>query len=79
MTTLHIRPAIAGTIVRMPDRAMRPLAAEGETVDDSMFWRRRLLLGDVALCAGPSPSPAAASAPSAVDEVSALLSAVPTA
>lgn len=47
---LRLKPAVTDTIVRNPDRAMRPLAADGELVPASAFWHRRLLADDVVDC-----------------------------
>jgi hypothetical protein len=44
---LFIKPAVEGSVVRQPDRAMKPLDAAGEWVVDNEFWQRRLLLKDV--------------------------------
>lgn len=45
--TLNLRPA-PGLIVRDP-RTAQPLPAEGGTVPDNGYWRRRLRDGDVQL------------------------------
>ncbi|MGD9657098.1 MAG: DUF2635 domain-containing protein [Methylocystis sp.] len=44
---LHVKPAREGAIVRRPESNMRPLDPDGEEVPDNLFWRRRLLNGDV--------------------------------
>lgn len=46
MSKRTIKPAQDGLIVRRPDNA-RPLAANGESVEWSAFWQRRLNEGDV--------------------------------
>lgn len=46
MSKRTIKPAQDGLIVRRPDNA-RPLAANGEAVEWSAFWQRRLNEGDV--------------------------------
>ena len=43
--TLFLKPA-AGRFVRDPV-SRRPLAAEGEVKPASLYWRRRLMSGDV--------------------------------
>jgi hypothetical protein len=63
--TMFIKPATEGAIVRMPERAMRPLAAAGEPVDDNFFWQRRLLHGDVVRAEPAEPAPAEDAAPAA--------------
>lgn len=57
-TKLFIKPAVAGRIVRQPDRDMRPLDQHGEFVVDTVFWRQRLLHGDVIEAAPPQEAPA---------------------
>lgn len=42
-----VRPAVAGAIVRQPDRDMQPLRPAGDFVPDNLFWRRLLENGDV--------------------------------
>lgn len=44
---MFVKPAIEGAMIRIPERDMRPLAAEGEEVADNSFWFRRILFGDV--------------------------------
>ena len=44
---IRVKPAEAGTIVRNPDRKLRPLADAGELVPHTVFWTRRLRAGDV--------------------------------
>jgi hypothetical protein len=64
--TIFIKPATEGAVVRMPERAMRPLAATGEAVDNSFFWQRRLLHGDVVKAdAEAAATPALEAAPPA--------------
>lgn len=48
MTQKTIRPAQVGAIVRRPDNT-RPLAADGEPVDWSVYWQRRLDDGAIEL------------------------------
>ncbi len=47
MSKLFVKPAVEGAMVRQPDRDMTPLSQDGAWVADTMFWRRRILLGDV--------------------------------
>lgn len=44
--TIYVKPAEPGAIVRDPANR-RPLLAEGAEVPETMFWRRRLMHGDV--------------------------------
>ncbi len=62
---LNVKPAKPGTRVRNPSRGYRPLGDAGEIVPDNLFWRRRLMQGDVVLvtaddgnAAGAAPPPA---------------------
>lgn len=62
MSKLFVKPAIAGAMVRQPDRDMTPLPQEGAWVADTMFWQRRIMLGDVVEApppveAAPAPEP----------------------
>lgn len=45
---MRIKPAHAGAVIRDP-HTKRELPAEGGTVPDNTFWRRRLADGDVVL------------------------------
>ncbi len=44
---MFVKPAVEGSLVRIPERDMRPLNAEGEEVPENSFWHRRILQGDV--------------------------------
>jgi hypothetical protein len=54
MATERVKPALGkdGTpmLVRMPERAWRPLDPEGEEVEVNEWWARRLAQGDVERC-----------------------------
>ena len=54
MKTQFLKPA-AGLLVRL-ENATRHLAAGGETVVMSSYWRRRLRDGDVAEAKPPKPA-----------------------
>ncbi|MDB5596285.1 MAG: hypothetical protein JWM36_3246 [Hyphomicrobiales bacterium] len=53
---LFVKPA-AGAILPNPDRMFAPLAADGELVPDTAFWRRRIIAGDVTREAVPAETP----------------------
>ncbi len=44
---MFVKPAVEGALIRIPERDMRPLSAEGEEVPETQFWFRRILFGDV--------------------------------
>ncbi len=44
---MFVKPAVEGTLIRIPERDMRPMLAEGEDVPETQFWYRRILFGDV--------------------------------
>lgn len=44
---MFVKPAIEGAMIRIPERDMRPMLAEGEDVAENSFWFRRILFGDV--------------------------------
>lgn len=46
MTTRFIKPAEAGLVVRRPENR-KPLAADGEPVEWTSYWQRRLDDGSV--------------------------------
>ncbi|WP_312929105.1 DUF2635 domain-containing protein [Stutzerimonas nitrititolerans] len=46
MTQRTIKPAEPGLVVRRPENG-KPLAAQGEPVEWSAYWQRRLNEGDV--------------------------------
>jgi hypothetical protein len=50
---IFIKPADPATVVRQPDRDMRPLAENGEWVTSTPFWELRLLHRDVVETAPP--------------------------
>lgn len=52
---MFVKPAVEGALIRIPERDMRPLAAEGESVPDTQFWFRRVLFGDVVEVPTPAP------------------------
>lgn len=45
-TRVHVKPA-AGRAVRMPERQHQLMPPEGMEVPHSVYWRRRLAVGDV--------------------------------
>lgn len=51
MALIKIKPAKEGNIIRHPGN-MRPLSQEGEEVEHSSFWERRIKDGDVILIDG---------------------------
>lgn len=56
---LFVKPA-EGVVLPNPDRMFQPLAAEGDLVPDTVFWRRRIAAGDVTRQALPQEAPAPA-------------------
>lgn len=62
-TRVHVKPA-EGRSVRMPERNMALLPAEGQPVPHNMYWQRRIADGDVvivgALATKPKPKGATA-------------------
>lgn len=46
-TQIHIKPATADLKIRLPDRPMEFLPAEGALVEKNTFWLRRLRDGSV--------------------------------
>jgi hypothetical protein len=59
MSAIRVTP-VAGARVRNPSRDFAVLPAAGDTVPDSLFWRRREIAGEVAItdpAAEPAPSP----------------------
>ena len=53
---MFVKPAVEGSVVRIPERNMRPLLQEGEEVAESQFWFRRILFGDVVMVQVPKPA-----------------------
>jgi hypothetical protein len=51
-----------GAILPNPDRMFAPLAAEGELVPDTAFWRSRIMAGDVTRETVPAAAPQAPAA-----------------
>jgi hypothetical protein len=45
--SLHVKPAVDGALVRQPHREYTPLPPEGAFVPDDLYWRRRIMHGDV--------------------------------
>ena len=45
-TRVHVKPA-EGRSVRMPERNMALLPAEGQPVPNNVYWQRRIADGDV--------------------------------
>lgn len=56
---IKVKPVLAGAVIRDP-HTRQPLPNEGAEVEDSNFWRRRIIAGDVVLMgieeAAPPPS-----------------------
>lgn len=44
---IYIKPAVPGSIVRYPDRMGKTLPDEGDRVEKTPFWVRRLRDGSV--------------------------------
>lgn len=60
MPQILIKPASDDLVIRDPDDQMTPLPAGGKAVEESTYWRRRLLDGDVVITdqvAAPEPAP----------------------
>ena len=55
-----IKPARAGLLVRDHQSKLRPLPAEGKSVDWDVTWARRLRDGDIVIVAKPEPRKEAA-------------------
>lgn len=53
MALIFIKPAVAGNIVRHPEKLAYTIAQEGEYVEDSNQWQRYLRHGDVVLAEPP--------------------------
>lgn len=49
---IKVKPAMPGAHIPFPDRA-QPLSAEGERVEESSYWNRLLMEGDVLRVAEP--------------------------
>lgn len=54
MPKIFIKPAVAGHIVRHPEKMQHVIAQDGEWVESSMAWHRKIAHGDVVLCNPPS-------------------------
>jgi hypothetical protein len=52
MTTLFLKPAEPGAVVRFPGDPRRVLAADGEDLDLTPFWQRRINDGSVVIAQG---------------------------
>lgn len=52
---LFVKPANAGAVIRDP-RTKRQLSDKGGRVPDSVFWRRRLIAGEVVEIAEATPA-----------------------
>jgi hypothetical protein len=59
---IFVKPAVDGALVRRPHREFTPLPQGGDFVPDNMYWRRRILHGDVIEATPPEPAPEAPAA-----------------
>lgn len=59
MAKIFIRPAVHGHIIRHPEKMQHIISQEGEWVEDSMAWQRKLVHGDVVISQPPSEKQAA--------------------
>ncbi|MBI1214551.1 MAG: DUF2635 domain-containing protein [Alphaproteobacteria bacterium] len=53
---ITVRPARPGLLVPNPENKHEPLKADGETVTQSTYWRRRLLDKDVVIVKPAAPA-----------------------
>jgi Protein of unknown function (DUF2635). len=58
MTRIFIKPAVAGQIIRHPQKLNYRIKQEGEWVKNSREWERMLLQGDIVLAQPPVVAPA---------------------
>lgn len=42
MSSLYVKPAVEGSIVRQPHRSFKPLPPHGAMVPKTVYWARRL-------------------------------------
>ncbi len=53
MTRLYVKPAVADSVVRVPERDGEPLPPEGAFVPKNQYWLTRRRHGDVVECKPP--------------------------
>jgi len=53
---IFIKPAVAGHLVRHPEKMLHKISQEGEWVENNPEWERKLLQGEVVLAEPPQAS-----------------------
>lgn len=54
MPQIFIKPKVQGHIIRHPEKRKHIISQEGEWVEDSYEWQRKLIQGDIVECPPPS-------------------------
>lgn len=60
MDTIFVKPKSADILVPNPDKKMKPISTDGETVPHNRYWKRRIKDGDVTIAKPASPTKAEA-------------------
>jgi hypothetical protein len=53
---IFIKPAVAGHVIRHPEKMLHKISQDGEWVESNSEWERKLLHGDVVLAEPPQSS-----------------------
>lgn len=49
MEKIFVKPAVAGQLIRHPEKLSHAISAGGEWVVNSVLWQRKIMLGEVVI------------------------------